>query len=340
MTVLEKKEQPRPNAPKAKQTEQAEHAVAAALRVLRLEAKAISALADELDGAFSDTIDLLHKAQGRIIVTGMGKSGHIACKIAATLASTGSPAQYVHPAEASHGDLGMITSEDAVVALSKSGETAELRDLLEYSRRFSIPLIAITSRIDSTLGEMADTILQLPNVPEGCPMGLAPTTSTAASLAIGDAIAVALLERKGFSTNDFRVLHPGGKLGSNLLRVSDLMHSGDAIPMISPTAAMSKTILEMTAKSFGCVGIVDEGQLIGIVTDGDLRRHIEDDLRDFTAQDIMTAAPRTIRPQALAAEALAVMNEKSITNLFVVDETTGAPVGVLHVHDCLRAGVV
>ena len=340
MTATERQKQPRSSAPKTKKAGQAEHALASAMRVLRLEAEAILEIADSLSGPFSNAIDLLYKVEGRIIVTGMGKSGHIACKIAATLASTGSPALYVHPAEASHGDLGMITSKDAVVALSKSGETAELRDLLEFSRRFSISLIGITSRLDSTLGEMADTVLQLPNVPEGCPMGLAPTTSTAASLAIGDAIAVALLERKGFSANDFRVLHPGGKLGISLLRVSDLMHSGDAVPTISPTAAMSETILEMTAKSFGCVGIVDGGQLIGIVTDGDLRRHIEDDLRAFTAQDIMTTAPRTIRPQALAADALAVMNEKSITNLFVVNEVTGAPVGVLHVHDCLRAGVV
>ncbi|HAA91345.1 MAG TPA: KpsF/GutQ family sugar-phosphate isomerase [Rhodospirillaceae bacterium] len=314
--------------------------VAAATRVLRLEAEAIQALADQVDGAFGETIEILHQVSGRIIVTGMGKSGHIARKIAATLASTGSPAQYVHPGEASHGDLGMITDEDAVIALSNSGETDELRDLMEYSRRYSIPLIAITSRDNSTLGDMADTVLLLPDVPEGCPMGLAPTTSTTASLALGDAIAVALLERKGFSANDFRVLHPGGKLGSSLLRVSDLMHSGEEMPLVAPDTKMSETIVEMTTKSLGCVGIIDDNRLVGIVTDGDLRRHLESDLREVTANDIMTASPTTIRSNALAAEALAVMNEKSITNLFVIDEGAENPVGVLHIHDCLRAGLV
>lgn len=314
--------------------------IAAAERVLRLESEAIQALADQVGDAFSRTIELLHQVKGRIIVTGMGKSGHIARKIAATLASTGSPAQYVHPGEASHGDLGMITDEDAVIALSNSGETDELRDLLEYTRRYSIPLIAITGRGDSTLGDMADAVLLLPDVPEGCPMGLAPTTSTTASLAIGDAVAVALLDRKGFSANDFRVLHPGGKLGSSLLRVSDLMHGGDSMPLVAPETTMSETILEMTAKSLGCVGILKDGRLAGIVTDGDLRRHIERDLREVSAGDIMTPAPTTIRAGALAAEALALMNEKSITNLFVVDETSAAPVGVLHIHDCLRAGLV
>jgi arabinose-5-phosphate isomerase len=314
----------------------------AAKRVLRLQAEAIAALADTLGDDFSAAVDKLHRVEGRIIVTGMGKSGHIARKIAATLASTGSPAQYVHPAEASHGDLGMITAADAVVALSNSGETDELRDLLEYTKRFSIPLIAITGSTDSTLGETADTVLGLPNVPEGCPMGLAPTTSTTASLAIGDALAVALLERKGFSASDFRVLHPGGKLGTSLLRVSDLMHGGDALPLVAPQTPMSETILEMTAKSFGCVGILENGKLAGIVTDGDLRRHVGEDLRKLTAHDIMTADPRTIRPQALAAEALAVMNARAITNLFVVDGSDsggGAPVGIIHIHDCLRAGV-
>jgi arabinose-5-phosphate isomerase len=326
--------------PGVKPRDLAKQDISAATRVLRLEAEAIQALADNLDAGFSEAVHRLHSISGRIIVTGMGKSGHIACKIAATLASTGSPAQYVHPAEASHGDLGMITHDDAVIALSNSGETSELRDLLEYTRRFSIPLIAITSRRNSTLGEMADSVLTLPDVAEGCPMGLAPTTSTTASLAIGDAIAVALLERKGFCVTDFRVFHPGGKLGNSLLRVSDLMHTTTALPVAEPTAAVSETILEMTAKSFGCVGIIENGKLIGIVTDGDLRRHIEGDFRALTAKDIMTRSPRTIRPQALAAEALAVMNDNSITTLFAVDEKTGSPVGILHVHDCLRAGVI
>mgnify|MGYP001340928670 FL=1 len=312
----------------------------AAKYVLRLEAEAISTLADQIDGTFAHAIEILHSIEGRIIVTGMGKSGHIARKIAATLSSTGSPAQYVHPGEASHGDLGMIKDEDAVIALSNSGETNELRDLLEYTRRFSIPLIAITGRAESTLGEMADTVVLLPDVPEGCPMGLAPTTSTTASLAIGDAIAVALLEVNGFSANDFRVLHPGGKLGSSLLRVSDLMHRGSSMPIVKPTALMSETILEMTSKSLGCVGIVDSGKLIGIVTDGDLRRHINSDMRKVTAGEIMTGAPATIRAHALAAEAIAMMNEKSITNLFVIDDDEEALIGVLHIHDCLRAGLV
>ena len=314
--------------------------LSAAKYVLRLEAEAISTLANQIDKTFAEAIKILHGIEGRIIVTGMGKSGHIARKIAATLSSTGSPAQYVHPGEASHGDLGMITDEDAVIALSNSGETSELRDVLEYTRRFSIPLIAITGRIKSTLGEMADTAILLPDVPEGCPMGLAPTTSTTASLAIGDAIAVALLEVNGFSANDFRVLHPGGKLGSSLLRVSDLMHRGSSMPIVKPNTLMSETILEMTSKSLGCVGIVDSGELVGIVTDGDLRRHIDSDLRKVTAGEIMTGAPATIRVHALAGEAIAMMNEKSITNLFVIDDDQGALIGVLHIHDCLRAGLV
>ena len=312
----------------------------AAKRMLRLEAAAISMLANQLDKTFGDAIEILHQVTGRIIVTGMGKSGHIARKIAATLSSTGSPAQYVHPGEASHGDLGMITNKDAVIALSNSGETHELLDLLEYTRRFSIPLIAITGSSPSTLGDMSDIVLLLPDVPEGCPMGLAPTTSTTASLAMGDAVAVALLEINGFSANDFRVFHPGGKLGSSLLRVSDLMHHGQSMPIVKPSSLMSETILEMTAKNLGCVGIVDSGNLIGIVTDGDLRRHIDSDLRKVTAGEIMTGTPATIRSNALAGEAIAMMNEKSITNLFVFDEDEETLVGVLHIHDCLRAGLV
>ncbi|MCK5620971.1 MAG: KpsF/GutQ family sugar-phosphate isomerase, partial [Alphaproteobacteria bacterium] len=250
-----------------------------ARRVLRLEAEGIGALAESLGDAFIAALDLLHDVKGRAIVTGMGKSGHVARKIAATMASTGTPAQYVHPGEASHGDLGMITPADVVLALSNSGETSELRDLLEYTRRNAIPLIAITSRAGSTMDEMADVTLLLPATPEACPMGLAPTTSTTASLALGDALAVSLLERKGFSPQDFQVFHPGGKLGQTLLRVSDLMHKGDAMPLCAADTPMKEAILAITAKSFGCVGVLDaDGRLTGVVTDGDLRRHMEFDL--------------------------------------------------------------
>eukprot|EP01136_Pigoraptor_vietnamica_P039947 Opistho-1_new@11303 len=268
----------------------------------------------------------------------MGKSGHIARKIAATFASTGTPAQFVHPAEASHGDLGMVTPADAVIALSNSGETFELADIISYTRRWSIPLIGITSRGDSALGSAADVTLLLPNVGEAGLIGIAPTTSTTMMLALGDALAVALLERKGFSAEDFHQLHPGGKLGQKLLRVADLMHVGKELPLIGLEAGMQQAILEITAKTYGCVGIVDaRGDLAGIITDGDLRRHMGGDLLHRRAADVMTAKPRTIRPAALAAEALHVMNEKSITSLFVIED--GKPVGIVRLHDCLKAGV-
>ena len=309
-----------------------------ARRVLRLEAKGIDELESSLGEDFLAALDLLEAATGRVIVTGMGKSGHVGVKIAATLASTGCPAQYVHPGEASHGDLGMITASDVVLALSNSGETEELRDLLEYTRRFTIPLIAITARADSTLGEMADVTLLLPATPEACPMGLAPTTSTTVSLALGDALAVALLERKGFSPQDFQVLHPGGKLGQGLLRVSDLMHTGDEMPLCATDLPMSEAILIMNTKAFGCVGVVSpDGRLAGVITDGDLRRHMGEGLLARRAGDIMTSKPKHIRPQALAAESLALMNKYSITGLFVVED--GRPQGILHIHDCLRAGI-
>ncbi len=320
--------------------------LASATRVLRLEAEGLEVMADLLDESFSAAVGILEAVTGRIIMTGMGKNGPIAGKIAATLASTGSPATYVHPSEASHGDLGMIRGDDAVVALSNSGETAELRDILEYSRRFSIPMIAITGNPTSTLAEMSDVVLVLPNVPEACPMGLAPTTSTTASLALGDALAVALLERKGFSVQDFRVLHPGGKLGSSLIRVADLMHTGDEIPLATTATPMSEAMLIMTEKRQGCIGILDESRrLIGIITDGDLRRHMDDSILQKTAGEIMTPAPRTIRPQALAAEAMAtmVMGDRPITNLFVIEESKESgdplPIGILHINDCLIAGV-
>ncbi len=306
--------------------------------MLALEAEGIKALSASLGERFIAALDILSAVGGRVIVTGMGKSGHVARKIAATLASTGTPAYYVHPGEASHGDLGMIASDDVVIALSNSGNTRELHDLLEYAKRFSIPLIGITARADSTITELADVALLLPPLPEGCPMGLAPTTSTTMQLALGDAIAVALLERRGFSPTDFRVFHPGGQIGSSLQRVSDLMHGGDEVPVVREDLRMSDVVLAITAKHFGCVGIVDrDGALRGMITDGDLRRSMGDTLLTMSAGEVMTADPQTIRAHALAVEALALMNERAITSLFVVED--GRPVGILHIHDCLRAEI-
>ncbi len=313
--------------------------IEAARRVLATEIAGLTALAKSLDRAFVDAIDALAGAKGRVIVTGMGKSGHIARKIAATLASTGTPALFVHPGEASHGDLGMIAPGDAVIALSNSGDTAELADLLAYTRRFRIPLIAMTRRSESALAEAADVALVLPASAEACSLGLAPTTSTTMMLALGDAIAVALLERKGFSTEDFQALHPGGQLGRQLLRVADIMHEGASVPLVRRGTSMADTILIITAKSFGCAGVTDEAErLIGIVTDGDLRRHMGEALLAERVETVMTPTPKTIRPQALAAEALGQMNAQAITSLFVVDDAWH-PLGILHIHDCLRAGV-
>jgi arabinose-5-phosphate isomerase len=313
--------------------------VTAARRVLAAEADALSELSANLDGAFVAAVDRLHAVTGRIIVTGMGKSGHVARKIAATLASTGSPAQYVHPGEASHGDLGMIADGDAVVALSNSGNTSELADVIGYTRRFAIPLIAITARAGSTLASEADVVIRLPQATEACPMGLAPTTSTTMMIALGDALAVALLARKGFSSRDFQLLHPGGMLGRRLKRVDDLMHGTGELPLVRPETPMREALLVMTTRRFGCVGAVDDtGGLVGIVTDGDLRRHMTPDLLTQTVGDVMTAEPKTIAPTSLADEALGIMNRQAITSLFVVDEAA-VPVGILHIHDCLRAGV-
>lgn len=311
----------------------------AARRVLELGAQALRAVLDSLDESFVGALDLLRTVSGRVVVTGMGKSGHVARKIAATLASTGTPAQYVHPGEASHGDLGMIGRNDAVLALSFSGETAELADLIAYAARFKIPLIGVTGNSRSTLAQASTVALVLPPLTEACPLGLAPTTSTTAMLALGDALAVALLERRGFTSADFQVLHPGGKLGKRLLRVSDLMHAGREMPLCRSQTPMSEALVEMTTKRLGCVCVVDEaGHPLGIVTDGDLRRHMSDDLPRRLAQEIMTRNPRSIRPQALAAEALSLMNEGSpITSLLVIED--GKLVGILHLHDCLRAGV-
>lgn len=312
-----------------------------ARRVLRLEAAALEATAAALDGRFDTAVQLLAGTTGRVVVSGMGKSGHIGRKIAATFASTGTPAQFVHPGEASHGDLGMIIRGDSVLALSNSGETAELGDLVAHARRFGIPLISIVGRAGSTLARDSDVALILPAAQEACPLGLAPTTSTTMQLALGDALAVALLERRGFGPEDFRVFHPGGKLGARLSRVADLMHGPDELPLATPETPMADALVAMTAKRFGCLGITDgAGRLIGIVTDGDLRRALQPGgaLLTQRAGEVMTRQPRSIRADALAAEALRVMNEGSITTLFVVGEG-GRPSGILHIHDLLRAGV-
>ena len=309
-----------------------------ARNVLEMEADALRALAMTLGDTFVQALDILSDVDGRVVVSGMGKSGHIGHKIAATLASTGTPAFFVHPGEASHGDLGMITADDAVLALSNSGETNELADLVAHCKRFDIPLISITSRAASALSRAATASLVLPDSPEACPMGLAPTTSTTLTLALGDALAVALLERKGFSPADFHVLHPGGKLGRKLLKVSDLMHTGSEIPSVTEDMKMSDVILEITAKRFGCAAVMNSGgQLLGVITDGDLRRHMGENILQRAAKEIMTGAAKTIGPDALASEAVALMNSNSITNLFVVEDRTA--LGILHVHDCLNAGV-
>ncbi len=310
---------------------------AAGIRVLRQEAQALERLAEELDGGFSRALDVIIATRGRVIVSGMGKSGHVARKIAATLASTGTPAFFVHPSEASHGDLGMIALDDVVIALSNSGHTAELAAVVAYAKRNAIPLIAMTGRAASPLGEQADIVLALPDMPEACPLGLAPTTSTTMMMALGDALAIALLERRGFSSDDYRQLHPGGQLGRRLIKVSDVMHAGDAMPLVAAGLPMSEAVVVMSTKRLGCVGIVDGGgALIGIITDGDLRRHMAEGLMSRTAGEIMTPRPRTIRANALVAEAIGAMNKAAITTLFVVEGMQ--PIGLLHIHDCLRAG--
>ncbi|MGB0747436.1 MAG: KpsF/GutQ family sugar-phosphate isomerase [Magnetospiraceae bacterium] len=310
-----------------------------ARRVLNAEAEGLAALAAGLDASFITALDLIDGVAGRVVVTGMGKSGHVARKIAATLASTGTPAFFVHPGEASHGDLGMITRADALIALSNSGKTPELSDVVAHAKRIAIPLITITGKAGSPLAEAADVALVLPTMGEACPLGLAPTTSTTATMALGDALAVALLERKNFSSADFRALHPGGQLGRRLLKVADLMHAGDELPLVPLETSMADTLLVMTAKRFGCVGITDAaGRLEGIITDGDLRRHMGNSLLEIPAGDVMTRHPTTIGPNALASEALGIMNDKSITVLMVLTPE-GRPIGILHIHDCLRAGI-
>jgi arabinose-5-phosphate isomerase len=313
-------------------------AIAAGRQVLDTESKALARLSETLDESFATAIETIAGVRGRVVLTGMGKSGHIGRKIAATLASTGTPAMYVHPGEASHGDLGMVTRDDAVLALSNSGETAELNDIVEHATRFHIPLLAIVGRPDSTLGNSADVALILPDMPEACPNGMAPTTSTTMALAIGDALAVALVVRSGFTGIDFRLLHPGGSLGARLRTVGDLMHGAEGMPLVDAATPMAEALLIMTAKSFGCVGVAGaDGALIGIVTDGDLRRHMAPELLTMVAGDVMTPDPKVIGSKHLAAEALWVMSTRKISSLFVVEN--GLPVGILHLHDCLRAGI-
>jgi len=311
--------------------------VAVGRRVLRIEAAALESLAAGLGQSFEQAVETLFAATGRIVLTGVGKSGHVARKIAATLASTGAPALFVHAAEASHGDLGMIGAGDVVVALSKSGEARELADIMAYASRFSIPTIAITASAQSALGRAADLVLLLPDAPEATAEVGAPTTSTTLQIALGDALAVALLERRGFTAEKFKVYHPGGKLGAALRTAGDLMHGADELPLVGADTPMREALLVMTEKRFGVVGVLDaQGALAGVVTDGDLRRKI-DGLLEHTAGDVMTVGPRTIAPGTLAAEALKIM-EGRITVLFVVE--AGRPVGILHIHDLLRAGVL
>ena len=317
-------------------------AVEAAVRTLEIEGEGLVALrgllCDRMAAPFAAAVATLAAVKGRVIVTGIGKSGHICQKVAATFASTGTPAFFVHPSEASHGDLGMITPSDVVLAISWSGETVELKNILTFSRRFSVPLIAITSRADSALGKAAEVVLELPQAREACPHGLAPTTSTTMQLALGDCLAIALLESKGFTAHDFKVFHPGGSLGAQLKFVADVMHKAESLPLARADENMGAAILTMTQKSFGCLGVVDaDGKLAGIITDGDLRRHMGDHLMKAKTAEIMTKKPKTIAPGMLASAALDVLNKSRITALFVVEK--GRPVGIVHVHDLLRAGV-
>lgn len=316
--------------------------VDSALRTLSLEADGLTQLATglktSLSQPFAEAVVRLKGVRGRVIVTGIGKSGHVGQKIAATFASTGTPAFFVHPSEASHGDLGMVTRDDLILALSWSGETVELKPLITYSRRFAVPLIALTSRADSALGQQADVVLLLPRAKEACPHGLAPTTSTTMQLALGDALAIALLEGRGFTAHDFKVFHPGGSLGANLKYVADIMHKVDRLPLVPAGELMAQALVTMTAKSLGCLGVIDKtGKLQGIITDGDLRRHMRADLLTSKAREIMTKNPKSANPDQLASEILERMNASNITALFVVENKK--PVGVVHLHDLLRIGV-
>ena len=315
----------------------AAQAVEAGRRTLALESAALSQMAGALGEDFARAVDLIAALKGRLICTGMGKSGHVAGKIAATLASTGQPASFVHPGEASHGDLGMIGQEDAVLALSKTGETRELADIIAYTRRFDIPLIAITADVKSALGSAADIVLQIPDAAEAVEAFNAPTTSTTLQIAMGDALAVALIERRGFGAQDFRLFHPGGKLGAALRTVRELMHPRADTPLVKLVAPMSEALITMTEKRFGCVGVVGSDEtLLGVITDGDLRRHM-DGLMGHKAGEVMTKHPLTVAPTLLAGQALSLMNDRRITVLFVTEDDR--PVGILHIHDLLRQGV-
>jgi len=323
-------------------TGNADTAVQSALRTLEVGSSGIAAIAAAMQGplgaAFAGAVDLIRQAKGRVIVTGLGKSGHVARKVAATLASTGTPAFFVHAAEASHGDLGMITPDDVIVALSWSGEQPEMKNLVNYSARFAIPMIAVTSNAESSLGAAARIVMELPKAREACPHNLAPTTSTLMQAAIGDALAIALLESRGFTALEFAKFHPGGKLGAMLKHTSDLMHTGDAVPVKPIGTIMSEALVEMSAKGFGCVAIVDaRGQIAGIITDGDLRRQMRPDLMTLPVEDVMTRSPKVIDRDSLASEALELLNSAKITTLIVTE--TGRPVGIIHLHDLLRAGV-
>ena len=325
--------------PAAIQQSQMESDRLSAIKTIDSEIRAIEELKKSLDAeSLTKALDFMQISTGRIIITGMGKSGHIGKKIAASLASTGTPSFFVHPAEASHGDLGMITDDDVVIAISNSGESRELIDILNYCKRFGIKLIAITKNQDSSLGKAGDVVLLLPNNGEACPLGLAPTSSTTATLVLGDILTIRMIERKGFSKEDFNDRHPGGKLGSILKRVSDLMHTGQDMPLLDENANMQAVLLEMTSKRLGCVGFVNSaGILTGILTDGDLRRCLSAQILSEKAADLMTRNPKTIAPEAMTAEALKIMHDKKITNLFVVDNLK--PVGVIHIHDLLNNGV-
>ena len=310
-----------------------------AIRTIDSEIETLKRLKDSIDSeSLTRALDYMQNSKGRIIITGIGKSGHIAQKIAASLASTGTPSFFVHPAEASHGDLGMITEDDVVIAISNSGESKELIDILNYCKRFGIRLIAITKNPESSLGKACDVVLRLPDNGEACPLGLAPTSSTTATLVLGDILTVGMIERKGFSKEDFNDRHPGGKLGAILKHVSDLMHTGQDMPILDENSNMQAVLLEMTSKRLGCVGFINQmGELTGMLTDGDLRRCLSPKILDEKAINLMTQNPKTISPNAMTAEALKIMHDKKITNLFVVEGKK--PVGVIHIHDLLNNGV-
>lgn len=320
------------------QPDQKQQILASARATIAQEVAGLTALSDTLNGDFCALVSRILTMKGRVVLTGMGKSGHVAKKIAATMASTGTPAFFVHPSEASHGDLGMITEGDVVVALSNSGETAELRDIISYTRRFGIFLAAFVRRKQSMLVEAADVALVLPAIPEAGGTD-APTTSTTMMLALGDALAMALSDLRGFGKEDFSVFHPGGKLGQNFLLVETLMHSGDELPLVRMNTPMSDVLIVMTEKRFGCAGVVDEdGRLLGVITDGDLRRHMSGNLLERNAGEVMTKSALSVAPRQLAAQALKIMNDRKVTALFALE--SGRPMGILHVHDCLRAGIV